>query len=141
MEIAKTKNGFTSFLVFFSFFKSLPKVFGCVELHKKIQKLYFYLIQKFISIKRSILQYCVSNKTFYVKYGCDLTQYYKIDLLFEITFLSRTNSISFFLCNFMQPKTSDKLSVNIYDVYCTVKLYDKGRIIELWVFTLFALSI
>ena len=56
-----------------------------------------------------------------VKYCSVLTQCYKIDLLIEITFLSKKIIIFLhpFLCNFIRPKTSDKLCVNIDYVYCT----------------------
>ena len=60
--------------------------------------------------------------TFYVKYCSVLTQYYKINLLIEITFLVKKYNIFLdpFLCYFMLPKTTDNLSVNIDHVYCTV---------------------
>ena len=56
--------------------------------------------------------------TFNVKYCSVLTQYHKIDRLIEMNFLSKKNiPRSFFLCNYMLSKTSDKLSVNIEQVY------------------------
>ena len=49
----------------FIFEKSLLEVFGRIKLHKKVSRNITFLIKKFISIKRSILYYCVSNDTFY----------------------------------------------------------------------------
>ena len=93
----------------------LPEVFGRTKLHKKkrIQKyIYFFLLKKVIAILRAIFQYCISN--FHVKYCSVLSQYQKMDLKIAIIFkVNKQIFLDNSLCNFVRPKTSDKLSVNI----------------------------
>ena len=58
--------------------------------------------------------------TFYVKYCSVLMQYHKIDLLIDKSKdkvkVKEKIFLDPFLSNFMRPKTSDKLSVNINHV-------------------------
>ena len=44
--------------------KSISQVFGRKKLHKKDLEIYIFKLKKVISIKRSVLLYCVSNRHF-----------------------------------------------------------------------------
>ena len=76
-------------------------IFGRIKLHKKGYRNIFFLLKKVISIKGSILWYCVSNiwhkiLKMFNTYNTVLQNY----LLIEITFLSKKIYISRYL--FMQ---------------------------------------
>ena len=82
------------------FEKSLSEVIGRTKLHTQIPRNMFVFYLKNLCRLRG--QFCSTElviDTFYRKYCSALTQYYKIDLLIEITFLSnkRYLSISFFI--------------------------------------------
>ena len=64
-------------------------------------------------------QFCCT--TFVIDTCFELTQYYKIDLLIEITFLSKKKIKKNML--FYSTKIPDKLSVNTDHVYCTARMY------------------
>ena len=103
---------------------SLSEVFWSHKIAlKKSRNIYFFLLKKAIAISRWIFEYCVSN----IHFLCQIllsTQYYKIYTLIEITFLSKIKYISrsFFLCNFVLPKTYAMLCVNINHDYTYTKL-------------------
>ena len=80
-------------LVFFFKFVIRRFLSHKISSKKRSRNIYIFSFKKVISIKRSI---CVID-TFYVKYFSVLKQYYKIQLLIEITFLSKKKSRSFFM--------------------------------------------